>query len=164
MAVDEPAGRCSPDPKPLTVGGLPGARLRRVSEYVDLNLHRNVPLAELSAVAHMSRYHFARLFRQSTGESPHRFVLRRRIDRAKLLLADGARSIEVVAAAVGFRSANHFTTTFRRMVGVTPSAYRRVCGRSPHGVTNGMFDGAARLSSPLSHHGSARDTRTTARP
>lgn len=124
IAVNDPVGCCSPDPTPLTVGGLPGARLRRVIEYVNLNLHRNVPLAELSAVAYMSPYHFARLFRQSTGESPHRFTLRRRIDRAKLLLADGAGSIEVVAAVVGFRSANHFTTTFRRIVGVTPSAYR----------------------------------------
>ena len=68
---------------PRGAGGLPGARLRRVTEYIDANLRRVLSLDELSAQVHMSRFHFARLFKRSTGLSPHRFVLQRRIDRAR---------------------------------------------------------------------------------
>jgi transcriptional regulator GlxA family with amidase domain len=68
------------------VGDLPACRLRRVTQYIQDNLHRTLRLAELSAHVHMSPYHFARLFKRSTGTPPHRFVLRRRIDRATTLL------------------------------------------------------------------------------
>src|SRR5438034_6755303 len=61
-----------------TDGDLPACRLRRVTAYIDENLRRELRLAELSAVVHMSPYHFARLFKRSTGVSPHRFVVRRR--------------------------------------------------------------------------------------
>lgn len=121
-------------PAPVTGGGLPGARLRRVIQYIDVNLHRELPLAELSGVVHMSPYHFARLFKQSTSVPPHRFVIRRRIDHAMTLLADGGGSVETVARMVGFRTASHFATTFRRVVGITPSAYRTRAGTGPGGV------------------------------
>jgi AraC-like DNA-binding protein len=115
-----------PDEPPRTsAGGLPGARLRRVVAYVDANLDRALPLAELSSVVHMSRFHFARLFKARTGISPHRFVVRRRIEHAMTLLAE-ARSIDAVARTVGFRSMSHFTTTFRRIVGITPRRYRKL--------------------------------------
>jgi AraC family transcriptional regulator len=65
---------------------------------------------ELSTVVHMSPYHFARLFKQSTGVPPHHFVLGQRI--------------AAVARLVGFRTPSHFTTSFWRMIGITPSAYR----------------------------------------
>ena len=61
-------------------GELPAYRLRRVVQYIQDNVERELPLAELSAVVHMSPYHFARLFKSSTGLSPHRFVVRHRID------------------------------------------------------------------------------------
>src|SRR5213595_1069568 len=63
-----------------TDGDLPACRLRRVTAYIDENLRRELRLAELSAVVHMSPYHFARLIQCSTGVSPQRFVVRRRID------------------------------------------------------------------------------------
>ena len=106
---------------------LPGGILRRVLEHIDANRHRALPLSELSALAHMSAFHFARLFKQSTGLSPHRFVIGRRIERAKeLLVTDSASiaSIASIAQAVGFRTSSHFTTVFHRATGVTPSAYR----------------------------------------
>jgi len=107
-----------------TRGELPAYRLRRVVQYIQDNVERELPLAELSAVVHMSPYHFARLFKSSTGLSPHRFVVRHRIDQAQALLADQTVPIVVIARSVGFRTASHFTTTFRRFTGVTPSTYR----------------------------------------
>jgi AraC family transcriptional regulator len=109
---------------PHVVGGLPQGKLRRVTAYIDSNLQRELRLAELAAVTHMSPYHFARLFKTATGVSPHRFVVRRRIDAATALLTESTSSIGSIARAVGFRTASHFATTVRRITGVTPSAHR----------------------------------------
>ena len=106
------------------VGGLPVCRLRRVTQYIQDNLHQELRLAELSALVHMSPYHFARLFKQSTGASPHRFLVRRRIEQAAALLAAQPLPIGEIARSVGFRTPSHFTTTFRRVTGITPTAYR----------------------------------------
>src|SRR5437588_12357375 len=76
-----------------TVGDLPACRLRRVTQYIQDNLHRKLRLVELSAHVHMSPYHFARLFKRSTGTPPHRFVLRRRIVRATNLLNNTVLSV-----------------------------------------------------------------------
>ena len=108
------------------IGTLPGCRLRRVIEYIQQNLDKGLSLAELAGVVYMSPYHFARLFKQSTGVPPHRFVLGQRIERASVLLRDARLSIGEVASLVGFRRPSHFTTAFRRMTGSTPSAYRCV--------------------------------------
>lgn len=105
-------------------GGLPEFKLRRVTAYITSNLHRELRLSELGSVMHMSQYHFARLFKRSTGVSPHLFVVRRRIEAAIALLTASASPIGSIARAVGFRTASHFATTFRRMTGVTPSVYR----------------------------------------
>jgi AraC-like DNA-binding protein len=105
---------------------LPRLRLRRVCEFIQDNLNRQLSLLDLSVVVHMSPYHFARLFKQSTGVPPHRFVLGQRIARASVLLRDARLSIGEVGRLVGFRTPSHFTTAFRRMTGITPSAYR--CG------------------------------------
>jgi len=107
------------------VGALLESRVRRVQAHIDSNLHRELRLADLGAVVHMSPYHFARLFKRVTGLSPHRFILRRRIAAATALLADSTSSIRSVARTVGFTTASHFATTFRRVTGVTPTAYRR---------------------------------------
>ena len=124
----EGAGR-RPDSKldgqaPTPTSGLPQARLQRVTQHIQSNLHRGLPLAELSAVVNMSPYHFARLFKRSTSVPPHRFVVRQRIDAAATLLTDPEWSIQAIAKAVGFRRASHFTNTFRRITGATPSVYR----------------------------------------
>jgi AraC family transcriptional regulator len=106
------------------MSGLPGAQLRRVTEFIDDNLTRALPLAELSAEAHMSQYHFARLFKESTGLPPHRFVVQRRIERARALLLEGHLSIDAVARAVGFRTRSHFSMVFHRHTGSPPTVYR----------------------------------------
>ena len=104
--------------------GLPGARLRRVTEFIEDNLPRALPLAELSALAQLSPCHLTRLFKRATGVSPHQFIVRRRIDRARVLLAARELSIRAVGHAVGFRSFSHFSATFRRVTGTTPSVYQ----------------------------------------
>jgi AraC-like DNA-binding protein len=106
------------------VGSLPSCRLRRVTEYIQQNLDKDLALAELAAVVYMSPYHFARLFRYSTGVPPHRFVVRQRIARARDILATPELSIAQVSRLVGFRTPSHFTTVFRRVLGITPGAYR----------------------------------------
>src|SRR3989442_1899246 len=86
-----------------TDGDLPACRLRRVTAYIDENLRRELRLAELSAVVHMSPYHFARLFKRSTGVSPHRFVVRRRIDEARARFATQTAGISPNPCAVVVR-------------------------------------------------------------
>jgi AraC family transcriptional regulator len=109
-------------------GGLPRARLRRVLEYMQEHLAQDPSLTELAGIAQMSPYYFSRLFKQSTGLSPHRYLLRQRIERAKELLADPRRQIAEVSHALGFPHQGHFTTTFHTLMGLTPRAYQRQRG------------------------------------
>src|ERR1700730_17063699 len=122
------------------VGTLPWGRLRRVIEYIQQNLDHDLTLAELAGVVYMSPYHFARLFKRSTGMPPHRFVIRRRIDRARACLATPDLPIAEISRMVGFRTASHFSTVFRRVTGVTPGGYRTGSWRadrpSPEGGTD----------------------------
>ena len=142
-----------------TMNGLPGARLRRVTEFIDDNLARALPLADLSAEAHMSQYHFARLFKESTGLPPHRFVVQRRIERACELLAAGQMSIDAIARAVGFRTRSHFSMMFHRLTGSPPTVYRAFASlrNTDGGVarTNGETDANARMyfEVPVAHPG-----------
>jgi len=106
------------------VGSLPSCRLRRVIEYVQQNLDKDLTLAELAGVVYMSPFHFARLFKCSMGVPPYRFVVRQRISRARICLAMEGQSIAQISRMVGFRTPSHFTTVFRRALGVTPGAYR----------------------------------------
>jgi AraC family transcriptional regulator len=88
-------------------------------------LDRNISLAELARIVQFSPYHFAHLFKQSTNTSPHQYVIRCRIERAKQLMGMGNLSIAAIAQTVGFASQGHFTYHFKRLVGVTPKAYQR---------------------------------------
>ena len=79
----------------------------------------------MAAEAHLSVYHFARAFRLSTGVSPLRYVMQRRVGRAQQLLAQTNMPLATIASAVGFFDQAHFSRQFRRLVGTTPSRYRR---------------------------------------
>ena len=105
-------------------GGLQGYRLRRVLDYVGDNLAADLSLSELAAVAGMSPHYFAELFRMSTGQAPHRYVLSQRIERAKQRLADAKCSILEVGLDAGFQNPSHFARVFRKFVGVSPSRFR----------------------------------------
>jgi AraC family transcriptional regulator len=107
-----------------TKGGLPRRRLDRVLEYIAANLSQSLALTEIAAIAGMSAYHFARLFKSSTGLSPHQYVLAQRIERAKHLLLEGQSSVIDVALESGFNDQSYFSKMFRKATGVSPVRYR----------------------------------------
>ena len=110
-------------PLPRSVG-LDRTTLRRISTYIEEHLTEDLALAELAAIASLSPYHFARLFKASTGVSPHRYVIQRRIERAKLLLSTTQWSLAAIAHAVGFAHESHLALHFKRLTGLLPNSYR----------------------------------------
>jgi len=133
LTWEEPVAPFAPEPglraAAPTSGGLPGCRVRQVTEFIERNLDKDLPLAELAAVVCMSPFHFARLFKRSTGVPPHRFVVRQRIARARVVLTTRELSIAQISRMVGFRTPSHFTTVFRRVLGITPGAFRAAVTR-----------------------------------
>lgn len=105
-------------------GRAPAERITRAIEFLLDHLADPVKLSDVAEASGLSRYHFSRAFKEMTGESPMRFLLTRRIVRARSLLADPSKSLAGVAQECGFASQSHFTTLFRQEVGRTPGAYR----------------------------------------
>lgn len=103
---------------------LPSPTLGSVLEYVARHLDTPLSLERLAAVAGMDLFRFARAFKQSTGSSPHRYLLEARITRAKELLRYRGLPITEIALQTGFATPSHFSVTFRRITGVTPRAFR----------------------------------------
>jgi AraC family transcriptional regulator len=106
-------------------GGLGAARVRRVAEFIQAGLERDLTLVELAQSVGLSTAHFAVMFRQSTGETPHQFVVRCRVERAKEMLRTGKARVVDVAMACGFKTQQHFARVFRQLCGATPSDYRK---------------------------------------
>jgi AraC family transcriptional regulator len=106
-------------------GGLAGWQQKRVAGYIAAHLDEEMSLKDLADIANLSPYHFARAFKRSFGEPPHHYLNGRRIERAKALLENPARSVTEVALAVGFADPVSFTAAFHRIVGTTPTKYRR---------------------------------------
>lgn len=109
----------------LHKGGLSKQQLKHVLDYMNEHLNRNLSLAELAIVVRLSSYHFAHLFKQSMGISPHQYHIQCRIERAKELLHKGDRAIKDIAQVVGFSSQGHFTYHFKRLTGITPKKFLR---------------------------------------
>lgn len=95
-------------------------------EFIDANIEERLELQLLAKVSAMSVYHFARRFKESVGLSPHRYVLNRRVHRAKELIQRGRWGLADLSLTCGFSSQAHFTTAFRREFGVTPGKYRKL--------------------------------------
>jgi len=100
-------------------------RLRHVLEYVEAHLSESIHLDDLARVANLSRYHFSRAFQNSVGDSPLAFVGRRRLEAAKHILKQTDHPLSVVAKLCGFLSQSHFSASFRKYAGCTPTLYRK---------------------------------------
>jgi AraC family transcriptional regulator len=112
-------------PVQISRGGLGPARLRRIRELVQAKIEGELSLDEMAQSVGLSTAHFARMFRKSTGQTPHQFVLRQRLERAKVMLrAPDARVLDV-AVACGFKTQQHFAQVFRDVWGVSPTEYRQ---------------------------------------
>ena len=129
-----PAGTVMPQPAlpranveqaPARSGaGLAPHRLQRVIACIEARLAEHVQVRELADEIHMSPFHFARMFKLATGHAPHAYITRRRMERAKELLASTQLPLLEVAARVGYQTQAHFTGVFHRYVGTTPRVYR----------------------------------------
>ena len=106
-------------------GGYSRRTLGRATDYINDNLSRKLTLAEIAGAAHMSPHHFARSFKAATGLPPHRYVIQRRVERAKALLASTDLTVFEVAKAVGFANHSHLSSHVRRLLGVSPGALRQ---------------------------------------
>jgi AraC family transcriptional regulator len=106
-------------------GGLSPAHLRRVKELVHAKMEDELSLGELAQSVGLSTAHFSEMFRKSTGETPHQFVLRLRVERAKEMLRSAESRVLDVAIACGFKTQQHFARVFRQLCGSTPTEYRR---------------------------------------
>jgi AraC family transcriptional regulator len=115
----------SPSAPVIHKGGLASRPLKRVIDYINEHLQDEVSLIELSGIAKLSPHHFATAFKASTGISPHRYVIERRIDRARDLLLQKEKTISEIALAVGFSNQSHLTANFRRTTGITPRKFRQ---------------------------------------
>jgi AraC family transcriptional regulator len=115
----------SPRARIVYKGGIASRPLRRVVDYINENLQDALSLAELAIMAELSQHHFASAFKASMGISPHRYVIEKRLERARDLLRRNENSISEIAYAVGFSSQSHLSAHFRRTMGLTPRRFRQ---------------------------------------
>ena len=112
---------------------LPPRTLDRIQQFVTANLSEDVKLSDLAALAHLSPFYFSRLFRQTTGLSPHQYLIARRIEKAKELLIHSDSKIVEISRELGYDSQSHFSATFKRMVGAEPQLFRQERKNSRNG-------------------------------
>ena len=113
--------------KPPARGGLPATKLRKIEEFISENIGEPISLSALSDIAGLSKRHFLRAFQESTGTSPHRYVLGLRIESAKHRLSRSDESVTSIALSSGFSHSQHFSSTFRQATGMSPSLFRQKC-------------------------------------
>lgn len=106
------------------VGVLDTFKLKEIKDHIEENLAETLTIAKLAALVPMSEFHFARTFKTLVGEPPHRYILQRRIEQAKVLLKVTRLSAAEIAYQVGFSTPSHFTAQFRKLLGVTPKQFR----------------------------------------
>ena len=111
-------------PRAVYRGGLAPSRLRKVTEFVDARIDEDLTLEQMADSVNLSVGHFSQMLRKSTGHSPHQFVLRHRIERAKEILRAADMRVLDVAVACGFKTQQHFARMFRQVCGISPSEYR----------------------------------------
>ena len=121
------------NPPALRAPGDVLVHLRRARDFADRNFADELTLADLAAVASLSKYHFVRLYKATYGQTPMEHVSLRRIERAQDLLRATNLTVTEVCFAVGFSSLGSFSARFRRLVGVSPTEFQqRHAGGAPH--------------------------------
>ncbi|HEX4107862.1 MAG TPA: helix-turn-helix transcriptional regulator [Solirubrobacteraceae bacterium] len=116
---------------------VPSARhLLRAKDLADARYFESLSVADLAAAAGLSPAHFSREFRRAFGESPHQYLLTRRLERAAALLRNTDHSVAEVCLSVGLTSVGSFTTSFSRMFGISPTAYR---ARYPPAISQALI-------------------------
>jgi AraC family transcriptional regulator len=115
---------CTPPAVATPNGAMAAWRLRRVIEYMNSNVAEDVPLSQLAAVSGLGPTQFARAFRAATGDAPHQYLIKLRIARACFLLENTKLPIIQVGLRCGFSQHNHFSTMFRKLMGLNPRAFR----------------------------------------
>jgi AraC family transcriptional regulator len=116
---------------PTQAGGLSRRALIRALACMDAGIDQPLRLDDIARAAHLSRSHFGRAFRISTGHSVMRYLCLLRMEKAKALLIDSERSIAEISAMLGFAHHSHFTRLFRREVGMTPRLFAHLHGAPP---------------------------------
>jgi AraC family transcriptional regulator len=111
--------------KRLESGGLTGWQIARVRAFIDKNLHRTICTRDLSAVARRSPAHFSRSFKLTFGETPHTYVVKRRLEKACLLMVTSSASLSEIALCAGFSDQAHLCKLFRQAFGQSPANWRR---------------------------------------
>jgi AraC-like DNA-binding protein len=106
-------------------GGLAPWQVRQVLTYIDANLEKSIRNKDLAAIARRSEFHFNVAFRNSVGDSPHEYIIQRRVERAQGLMLSTDASLSEIALECGLADQAHLTRLFRRVVGETPAAWRR---------------------------------------
>jgi transcriptional regulator GlxA family with amidase domain len=106
-------------------GGLAPWQVRKVTSYIDANLDQTIRNDDLAAIVRLNASHFGRAFRNSFGEPPHEYVIRRRVERAQGLMLSTRASLSSIALDCGLADQAHLSRLFRRVVGETPRAWRR---------------------------------------
>ena len=111
--------------RPENRGGLAAWQQRIVTAYIEEHVDERIPIATLAHLVRLSPCHFSRAFKQSLGMPPHRYQTNRRMEYAKLLLAERAVSVMEISLTIGFSGPNAFATAFRKVTGLAPTDYRR---------------------------------------
>lgn len=123
------------EPKAIARGGLAAWQQRVAVEHIEAHLAETLQLAELAALVRLSPWHFCRAFKQSVGLPPLRYRCARRMERARQFLAQGDMPVTEIGLELGFSETSSFTAAFRRVVGLTPTAYRRSLACRPEHPT-----------------------------
>ena len=166
--TDSPAPHPNPTDAPSSHRGAPAAkrpralpvwRLRHVLDYIQAHLAEDLTLAELAGVAGFSRSHFKPLFKQATGMPVHRFVVERRIERARALLLEGGKSMAEIALQAGFSHPSHMARCMRRVLGLGPS---QIAVRMPVAAPMPRQRPLRHLEGPAKHDGQTNAHRRIA--
>jgi AraC family transcriptional regulator len=113
-------------PRTEALDGLSRARVRRLVDYIEQHLGEDLSLEALAAEVSLSPLYLVRAFRSAVGQSPHQYVVARRVEQARRLLTATTLPIAEISLATGFSSQSHLTSWFRRLVGVSPAVYRKL--------------------------------------